>query len=77
MEYNVSETILKKENSVLKLIKYGALISIIIVSLLITILFVKEKNDLLSSDIKKIEENYLSLNNRTIENLVNKIYMEW
>jgi signal transduction histidine kinase len=74
MEYNVSETILKKENSVLKLIKYGALISIIIVSLLITILFVKEKNDLLSSDIKKIEENYLSLNNRTIENLVNKIY---
>ncbi|GGD48658.1 hypothetical protein GCM10012288_23510 [Malaciobacter pacificus] len=70
----MSETILKKENSVLKLIKYGALISIIIVSLLITILFVKEKNDLLSSDIKKIEENYLSLNNRTIENLVNKIY---
>ncbi|RXJ82845.1 sensor histidine kinase [Arcobacter cloacae] len=65
---------LNKENNIIRLIQFGAIISIIIVSFVITQIFIKEKKSNLDADVKKMEENYLSFNKVVVENLVNKIY---
>jgi two-component system NtrC family sensor kinase len=66
--------LLNKESYIIKLIQFGAIVSIIIISIFITQIFIQEKQNTLDSDIKKMEENFLSLNKRIVENLVNKIY---
>ena len=66
--------LLNKESYIIKLIQFGAIVSIIIISIFITQIFIQEKQNTLDSDIKKMEENFLSSNKTVVENLVNKIY---
>ena len=66
--------LLNKESYIIKLIQFGAIVSIIIISIFITQIFIQEKQNTLDSDIKKMEENFLSSNKRIVESLVNKIY---
>jgi two-component system, NtrC family, sensor kinase len=66
--------LLNKEKNVINLIKYGAMSSIIIISIIIMLVSINEKNKDLNLEILKIEEDYLSLNKLMVENLVNKTY---
>ncbi len=66
--------LLNKESYIIKLIQFGAIVSIIVISIFITQIFIQEKQNTLDSDIKKMEENFLSSNKTVVENLVNKIY---
>ena len=43
-------------------------------SIFITNIFIKEKNKDFEMELQKIEEDYISKNKITIENIVNKIY---
>lgn len=65
--------LLNKESYIIKLIQFGAIVSIIVISIFITQIFIQEKQNTLDSDIKKMEENFLSSNKTVVENLVNKI----
>lgn len=64
----------RSEVNILNFIKYGAISSVIIFSIVITLLFITKQNTQLAEDIKNIEEEYISLNKKLTENLVNKIY---
>lgn len=62
------------EKKIINLIKYGAIILIIIFSLIISEILMAQKNKELNSDIKNLEENFLINNKNHVENLVNKIF---
>jgi signal transduction histidine kinase len=66
--------LVNNEKYIINVIKYGAIASIIIVALIITQMFIYQKNNELNSDIKVLEENYLIQNKILVENLVNKFY---
>ena len=63
-----------KEKRLLNTIKYGVIGIIIILSFLITYVFIQEKKNELNSEMLLIEENFMSHNKSMVENLVNKTY---
>ncbi|MGB5867291.1 MAG: cache domain-containing protein, partial [Arcobacteraceae bacterium] len=65
---------IRTETSILNLIKYGAISSVCILAILITVFFIAQKNTQLEEDIKNIEKEYIVQNKQMTENLVNKIY---
>ena len=67
-------TIFKNEKNIINFIKYGAIFTVLILSISITVLFITQKNSELEKDIKILEKEYLVHNKTMTENLVNKIY---
>ena len=67
-------SIIHNEKALINTIRYGAIIIIIMFSIFITNIFIKEKNKDFEMELQKIEEDYISKNKITIENIVNKIY---
>jgi uncharacterized membrane protein len=65
---------LARESNILNFIKYGAISLVILLSILITVFFITQKNMQLKEEIHHIEKEYINLNKQAIENLVNKIY---
>jgi two-component system, NtrC family, sensor kinase len=64
----------KNEKYIINVVKYGAIVSIVIFTFIITQIFIYQKNSELDSDLKILEEHYLTRNEISVENLVNKIY---
>lgn len=67
-------TIFKNEKNIINFIKYGAIFTVLILSISITVLFITQKNSELEKDIQVLEKEYLVHNKTMTENLVNKIY---
>ncbi|UTJ07212.1 sensor histidine kinase [Arcobacter roscoffensis] len=63
-----------KEKRLLNIIKFGVLGIIIVLSILISSVFIQQKKSEINAEILLIEENYMSHNKSTVENLVNKIH---
>jgi len=63
-----------REKRLLNIIKFGVIGIIIVLSILISIVFIHQKKNELKAEILLIEENYMSHNKSMVENLVNKIH---
>ncbi|RXK14641.1 histidine kinase [Halarcobacter mediterraneus] len=61
------------ERTILTIIKYGALIPIIIFSFLITYLSIKQKDDELNHEIKVLKEKFLQENKENVKNEVYRV----
>ncbi|WP_428026423.1 sensor histidine kinase [Arcobacter sp.] len=64
----------KDEKGLLNFIKYGAISSLIIFTMIIIQILIYQKDKELNYEIKKLEENYISHNKVMVQNLVTKIY---
>lgn len=67
-------SIMHNEKALVNTIRYGAIIIIIIFSILITNIFIKQKNKDVEIEFQKIEEDFITKNKIISENLVNKIH---
>ena len=63
-----------REKRLLNIIKFGVIGIIVVLSILISIVFIHQKKNELKAEILLIEENYMSHNKSMVENLVNKIH---
>ncbi|WP_419764303.1 MAG: cache domain-containing protein [Arcobacter sp.] len=66
--------IIETEKSILTIIKYGAIVGILIVSFILTYFFIQQKNEDLKKDIKSIKTTYLEENKRIVQNEVMRVY---
>ena len=64
----------KDEKGLLNFIKYGAISSLIIFTIIIIQILIYQKDKELNYEIKKLEENYITHNKAMVQNLVSKIY---
>ena len=59
--------ILKDENKIINLIKYGPILLVLIVSVIVTVEVIKHQNDLLNHDIKILKTSYLEENKERVK----------
>ena len=66
--------ILETEKSILNIIKYGAIVGILIVSFILTYIFIQQKNDDLQKEVELIKTTYLEENKKVVQNEVLRAY---
>ena len=66
-------TFLKNEKQILNLIKYGPIVFVSLLSLIITILFIKQQNTIFIDETTKLKEDYILKNKDEIKNNVNRL----
>ena len=65
---------LKNEKNILNVIKYGPILFVVLLSLLITQIFVEQKNDALQQEINNLKKEYIEQNKQRVKDEVNRIY---
>ena len=66
-------TILNNEKNILKIIRFGAITAILILSTIITYLMIKESNNKIQKEIEIFKNDYLTTNKTYIKNEVNRV----
>ncbi|WP_298754217.1 cache domain-containing protein [uncultured Arcobacter sp.] len=66
--------IIETEKNILNIIKYGAIVGILTISLILTYMFIQQKNEDLKKDIESIKNTYLEENKRVVQNEVLRVY---
>jgi len=66
--------LLKNENNILNVIKYGPIFFVIVLSFFITKIIIEQKNSYLIKDIEKIEKDYLDRNKQRVKEEVLRVY---
>lgn len=66
--------IIETEKSILNIIKYGAIVGILIVSFILTYLFIQQKNKDLKKEIESIKATYLEENKKIVQSEVSRVY---
>ncbi len=64
---------LDNEKNILNVVKYGAIVSVLVFSIIITNVFINQKNQDLKNDIQTLKTNYLNQNKKIIKNEVYKV----
>jgi hypothetical protein len=66
--------ILNNEKYLLNLVRYGAILLIIIMSIIVSYTYINQKQNDFRNEIKLIEENYINHNKIMVQSLVDKIH---
>lgn len=61
---------LNNEKVILNITRYGAVISLIVFTILITTVLIIDQKEILKNDIENIEESFISRNKVKVENIV-------
>ncbi len=64
----------RKKDNILKIIKYGPLFFVLLVSVIITSIVITQKNNFFNEEIKKAENNYLIKNKQRAKEEVQRVY---
>ena len=64
----------KKEKNILNFIKYGPILFVIILSLIITFAFIQHEKRTLNEEITELKKDYLVINKQRVEYEVNSVY---
>ncbi|WP_072682024.1 cache domain-containing protein [Arcobacter sp. LA11] len=67
-------SILKNENTILNIIKFGPIFFVIILSFLITQIFLNEKRKSFLHEVQLIENSYLDNNKKRVKNEIERVY---
>lgn len=62
--------LLNNEKMILNITRYGAVISLLVFTILITTILVIDQKNILKNDMKNIEESFISENKIKVENIV-------
>lgn len=62
------------EKTILNVIKYGAILIVILFTILTTYILINQQEENLKNDIKNIEESFLTRNKIHVKNIVENAY---
>lgn len=63
-----------QEIRILNFLRYGAIILVIILSFIITNIFIEQKKEYLKNELETLETSFISKNKTNVQNLVNNIH---
>jgi len=64
----------KNEKNILNTIKYAPILFVLLLSIVITLIFIEQKNDTLQNEIKKIKKEYTDNNKQRVKDEVTRVY---